>query len=354
MNCSDAVDQFRTSDDLEDTAQLVKVDLPAPPTVLIVDDDALVLAHLQELVAAVGYEVRVAANGIEALESLQRSAASIVITDLHMPTMDGLTLCGQIRERAWPGYIYVVLLTVRDQEKDILAGLDAGADDYLSKRTSAAQFTARLRIANRVLGLEYSLKMAIEKKRELAMTDALTGAYNRRYLVRHLHRELKRTQRFGGDGSILLLDIDHFKQVNDTYGHLVGDAVLKSFTARIATCLRRDSDWCARLGGEEFIVVLAGATLAAARACAEKLRQSIAEAVISTSAGPVRITVSIGISGWGLESNRNEITVQALMEEADRNLYESKAHGRNRITASQFLPSEAAGRGSDLRGHSHP
>lgn len=321
-----------TTEDLEDTAQILKLDLPMAPTVLIVDDDELVLARLQELVAAAGYRVRTAANGLEALNSLEQSAASIVVTDLNMPGMGGLDLCRGIRERAWPGYVYIVLLTVREEERDILAGLDAGADDYVSKRTSAAQFTARLRVAKRVLALEYSLKSALEKKRQLAMTDALTGAYNRRYFVRHLSREMKRSQRFGGDVSLLLLDIDHFKRVNDTYGHVVGDVVLRKLTGQIAKCLQRATDWCARLGGEEFAIVLEGTNIVEAGICAEKMRRTVENAVINTPAGAVRITVSIGVSGLGGSASRNSATVQSLLELADANLYASKAGGRNRIT----------------------
>jgi two-component system cell cycle response regulator len=329
-NCRGAL----MSEDADDTAQILKLDLPVAPTVLIVDDDELVLARLKELVEAAGYRVRTAANGIEAMNSLQQSAASIVVTDLNMPSMNGLDLCRRIRAQVWPGYVYIVLLTVRDEEKDILAGLDAGADDYVSKRTSAAQFTARLRIAKRVLALEYSLKSALEKKRQLAMTDALTGAYNRRYFVRHLGREMKRAQRFGGDVSLLLLDIDHFKHVNDTYGHLVGDIVLKKLTWQIAKCLQRATDWCARLGGEEFVIVLEGTNLAAARMCAEKMRRAIENTIIDTSAGAVRVTVSIGVSALGGVAGRNSATVQSLLEHADTNLYASKAGGRNRVTSS--------------------
>jgi two-component system cell cycle response regulator len=302
--------------------------------VLIVDDDELVLARLQELVAAAGYRVRTAANGIEALATLTQSAASIVVTDLNMPHMDGIGLCRRIREHVWPGYVYVILLTVRDEEKNVLAGLDAGADDYVSKRTSTAEFTARLRIAKRVLALEYSLKTALEGKRRLAMTDALTGAFNRRYFTRHLSREMKRSQRFGGDVSLLLLDIDHFKRVNDTYGHVVGDVVLKKLTRQIAKCLRRATDWCARLGGEEFAVVLEGTNLADAHICAETMRRAIENSFIDTSAGPVRITVSIGISSLGAIACRTGATAQSLLEHADTNLYASKAGGRNRVTSS--------------------
>jgi diguanylate cyclase (GGDEF)-like protein len=320
-------------EEADDTAQLLKLELPVAPTVLIVDDDELVLARLQELVAAAGYRVRTAANGIEALNSLQYSAASIVVTDVNMPGMDGLDLCRRIREHVWPGYVYIVLLTVRDEEKNILAGLDAGADDYVSKRTPAAQFTARLRIARRILALEYSLKTALDKKRKLAMTDALTGIYNRRYFARRLGREVKRCQRVGGDVSLLLLDIDHFKKINDTHGHGVGDVVLRTLTRQIAQCLHRETDWCARLGGEEFAIVLEHTKIAEAQICAERVRRAIENASIDTPAGAVRITVSIGISGLGRSVDRNSATVQSLLEHADTNLYASKAGGRNRITS---------------------
>jgi diguanylate cyclase (GGDEF)-like protein len=322
------------SDSSDDTTQILKLDLPTTPTVLIVDDDELVLAHLKELVTAAGYGVRTASTGVEALTALENSSASIVVTDLNMPGMNGLDLCRRIREHARPGYVYIILLTVRDQEEDILVGLDAGADDYLSKRTSAAQFTARLRIAKRVLALEYSLKSALEKKHHLAMTDALTGAYNRRYFTRHLGRELKRAQRFGGDVSLLMLDIDHFKQVNDTYGHVVWDFVLRRMSRLIARSLPRTTDWCARLGGEEFAIVLEGTNLADARGCAEKVRQAIANTPIATSAGAVRITVSVGISGLEEIADRGSATVLSLQERADFNLYASKAGGRNRVTVS--------------------
>ena len=322
------------SNDIDDTTQIATLDLPVPPAVLIVDDDSLVLARLKELVAGAGYEVRTAAGGVEALSSLKERAASIVIMDLNMPGMDGLDLCRRIREHSWPGYIYIVLLTARDKEEDVLAGLDAGADDYLSKRTSSAHFVARLRTAKRILALEYWLKNALEKKRELAMTDPLTGIYNRRYFMRHLGRELKRAQRFGGDVSLLLLDIDHFKRVNDTYGHVTGDIVLKKLTRQISGCLKRATDWCARLGGEEFAIVLEGTDLAGACACAEKVRRAVANTSVETAAGSIHITVSIGVSGLHGTANRATVTVQSLLDRADRNLYASKASGRNRVTLS--------------------
>ncbi len=142
--------------------------------------------------------------------------------------------------------------------RDILAGLQAGADDYLSKRTSSAQLLARMRTAQRILTLEHSLKTAVAEKHRLAMSDPLTGAPNRRYFVRRLNRELKRANRVADDLSVMALDIDHFKAVNDKYGHATGDAVLRECVQRISECLPNDSDWYARIGGEEFAVVLGG------------------------------------------------------------------------------------------------
>jgi two-component system, cell cycle response regulator len=189
----------------------------------------------------------------------------VVIVDLKMPAMDGLSVCRAIRERTWPGYVYIVLLTAQDAEEDILADLESGADDYLSKRVSPTQLLARLRTAERILSLESSLRGALAEKRLLALTDTLTGAPNRRYFLRRVSRELKRMRRFGGDLCLMSLDIDHFKQMNDRYGHASGDAVLQEFVQRIGQCLPRNTDWCARMGGEEFAVVLEETRLVGAR-----------------------------------------------------------------------------------------
>ncbi len=342
------------SEDPCETTQTLRLELPVAPTVLIVDDDALVLARLAELVTADGYSVRTAAGAAQALAALDEFSASIVVTDLNMPDMDGLQLCRRIRERASPGYVYIVLLTVRDDEKDVLAGLEAGADDYLSKRSSAALFTARLRTARRILGLEYSLRDEIDRNRQLAMSDALTGVYNRRYFIRHLSRELRRARRFGGNLSLMLLDVDHFKSINDTHGHAVGDAVLKKLVRQISLCLRRETDWCARLGGDEFAVVLEGAKLAEAQDCAELLQRAIMSAWVETPAGPVRFTVSMGLGTLEDIVNRESATVQSLLDPADAHLYASKARGRNRITSSNGTHPVAARSGASRSHHVNP
>lgn len=330
--------------DLGPTTQVMRIPFGAPPRVLLVDDDDLVLAKLQDLVAAAGFEVDTALSGAAALASLQANFAPVVIMDLKMPGMDGLAVCRTIRQESWPGYVYIVLLTAQDAEDDILAGLDAGADDYMSKRTSTAQLLARLRTGQRILALEQSLKDALAEKRRLTMTDALTGAPNRRYFQRRISRELDRMRRFGGELCLMALDIDRFKQINDRYGHASGDAVLQEFVRRIDKCLPRTTDWCARMGGEEFVVVLEETNLAGAEMVAERLRAAIAVSPMRTRAGMIGVTVSIGVSGVEAATDRQDISVEFLMHLADECLYASKENGRNRVT----LPRSQAEAGSPV------
>jgi diguanylate cyclase (GGDEF)-like protein len=323
--------------ELDDVGQVVKQRVPALPTILIVDDDELVLARLQELVAAAGYDVCTAASVGEALRALETFSASILVTDFNIAEMDGLDLCRSVRKRRCAGYVYIILFTVRDCEKDIFAALDAGADDYVNKRTSATQFMARLRTAGRVLELENSLRRAVEQRRQIETNDALTGVYNRRYFLRHFGRELKRTQRFGGDVSLMLIEIDHFKTINDTYGHAIRDLLLKKLTRLLGTSLRRDTDWCARLGRKAFAMVLEGAKLVDARACAQLVRLRIADSSVNTSAGSIRVTVSIGVSGLEGKADGNAASAQFLLRQAKNNLYSSVLSGGNRVTLSDSI-----------------
>ncbi|MBV8804483.1 MAG: diguanylate cyclase, partial [Sinobacteraceae bacterium] len=305
------------------------------PRVLLVDDDELILEHLRGLIVAAGFEVNTVIDAGSALASLGSQFAPIVILDRQMPGMDGLSLCRAIRQQSWPGYVYILLLTAQDSEEDILAGLDAGADDYLGKRTSPAQLLARLRTARRILALEHSLRNALEEKRRLSLTDSLTGLGNRRYFLKHLGRELKRLARSGGSLSLLSLDIDHFKQINDTHGHAAGDAVLEEFARRVNSILRRETDWCARVGGEEFAVVLGDTAPVGAAEVAEAIRASIASQPISAGAANISVTVSIGISGCEPAEGTQLPTVELLLQHSDQALYASKARGRNCVTQAR-------------------
>jgi two-component system cell cycle response regulator len=301
--------------------------------VLIVDDDPLTREHLSLLVQAAGFDVLTAESGRDALFTLRRDYCPIVMSDWQMPDMDGLELCRAIRAESFPGYVYILLLTARDSQQDVVNGFDAGADDYISKRVTEAELMARLRAAKRIVGLEQTLRETLEEKRRQATTDALTGANNRHYFDKHLDRELKRVRRFGGPLSVLLLDIDHFKSINDRFGHGVGDEVLVQFAERMRTALPRDYDWCARIGGEEFAVVLPQTEMQGAMIVGEKLRQHIAMAPVATEAGNLKLTVSIGVASVDAATLPPEISVDDIVELADRGLYKSKQAGRNRVTA---------------------
>jgi two-component system, cell cycle response regulator len=324
-----------TGEDFGATTQVVTLGIMPAPKVLLVDDDEIMMERLKIPMLETGYEVRTATSGAAALAALQEDFMSIVILDRSMPGMDGLALCRAIRQHTWSGYVYLMLLTAHDAEEDVLLGLDAGADDYLSKRVSDAELIARLSTATRVLSLEHSLKTALEERRRMAMTDALTGAHNRRYFMRYLGAELKRARRFGTDLSLLAIDVDHFKQINDKYGHAAGDAVLQKLVKRIQKCLPRDYDWCARLGGEEFAVVLPQTDLAGAAVVAERLRKAVEELPIHLSRGVRSITVSIGVSGLQAMPTRDATTAEMLLAHADRYLYKSKEAGRNRVTSPE-------------------
>ena len=311
------------------------------PRVLLVDDDEIMAERLHQLVTAAGFEATTAANGAAALAELQRQFAPIVILDRNMPGMDGLELCRAIRDGThYPGYVYIMLCTAHDTEEEILAGLNAGADDYLSKRASGAQLIARLACARRILSLEQSLKAVIEERRRMAMTDVLTGAHNRRYFMNHMRRELKRTRRFGGDLTLVVFDIDHFKHINDRYGHAAGDTVLVEFVRRVQKCLPREFDWCARMGGEEFAVVLPQTDLNGGRVVAEKIRHAFASNPVSAVSGGIECTVSAGISGLSAFADRNEVSIEQILSRADDCLYTSKNSGRDRVTVDE-LPGNA-------------
>jgi two-component system cell cycle response regulator len=301
--------------------------------VLLVDDDEIVLDHLGKSIFAAGYQVITAPDSGTALASLQKEFAPIVILDVNLPDMDGLALCRIIRRQSYPGYTYVMLYSAKDREADILAGLEAGADDYISKRTSKSQLISRLRTAQRILSLEHSLRTSLKSREQEARTDHLTGAYNRRFLFQQLSRELAAAHLARDELSVLVLDLDHFSEVNDRYGHAAGDSALKEAVKRIYECLRRDSDWCARMGGDEFSVVLPQTSIAGATLMAEKLRGAIEESPVRTGTGIVRMTVSIGASSLGAISDRESTTAERLLDLADQSLYKSKEAGRNRVTA---------------------
>jgi diguanylate cyclase (GGDEF)-like protein len=253
-----------------------------------------------------------------------------------MPEMDGVALCKAVRSMQLDGYVYALLLTARDAKEHIITGLDAGADDYLVKPVHEAELIARLSAGRRILALEHSLRVANQRNRILSITDALTGAYNRRYLMEQLPREFERCRRYAYPLSVLMCDLDHFKQVNDLRGHAAGDDVLQQFACRAQKYIRNNSDWMARYGGEEFLIVLPETTHDQGLIVAEKIRQIVAATPFATRAGDAAVTASFGVASTGPHGPDLTLNVETLIRAADESLYKSKLAGRNCSTGQEF------------------
>ncbi len=298
--------------------------------VLVVEDDPVTRRLICKTVGGAGYAVAEAENGKIAQEMLKKSCFPIVVTDLMMPQMDGLALCRWIRCERNADYVYIVVLTAKDSTEDVLKGFETGVDDYLTKPFNHAELLARINTGMRIIGLERSLKQAYREIKALSIIDSVTGCYNRRYLEEKLPGEIKRAQRYRRDLSIVMCDLDHFKMINDTYGHQVGDMVLHAFASRIQNVIRKDIDWMARYGGEEFLIVFPETSIDNAYRKADMLRRLIAENRLGVSErDQIYITASFGVSGLPAESDRDHVVASELIGNADACLYRAKMAGRN-------------------------
>jgi len=302
--------------------------------VLIAEDDPVSRKLLEKTLIKAGYEVMSAKNGRKALELFNKKFFPIILTDWMMPEMDGLELCRTIRKDTHPGYVFIILLTANDSKDEIVRGLKAGADDYLTKPFNHAELVARLNTGIRILELEKSLIKANEKIRVLSITDPLTGGYNRSYLNESLPKEITRARRYGHPLSLILCDIDHFKGVNDRYGHLIGDRVLKDFVRCIMRSIRCNLDWVGRYGGEEFLIVLPETSFEDANRVADRLREDISQTLIETKEEKIRITASFGVTGFDPTIPCEEISSEALINQADKSMYQAKQNGRNRVSGN--------------------
>lgn len=294
--------------------------------ILIADDEVMSRRLLQITMERAGYQVTAVENGRQAADELCKpEGPKLALLDWMMPELDGLGVCREVRKRKEHSYVYMVLLTSKEKKEDVVAGLKSGADDYLTKPFDLEELKARLRTGMRILDLEDRLVEAREEMRFKATRDALTSLWNRGMIMDLLGRELARSKREGKSTAILLGDLDHFKQVNDTYGHLAGDEVLKE-TARRLLFSVRSYDFVGRWGGEEFLVVLNNCDPAFSLARAEEICKTIGRNPVQTSGGPIPITMSLGLlvsQEWGLRS------VEELVHEADEALYAAKGAGRN-------------------------
>jgi two-component system, cell cycle response regulator len=311
-------------------AKMSKSQDAAPkPKILLADDDTASRLTLLRWLEGWGYNVTTAVDGQAALKALaDDSEIRLAMLDWIMPKHDGVDVCRMIRSGPSEPYVYVVLLTARDKREDIVAGLEAGADDYLVKPCHPLELEMRLRAGCRVVNLQEQLVKAREALRYEAMHDALTGLLNRGALVTLLDRELARSKRSGEPVTIVLGDIDHFKTINDTHGHAVGDVVLREAAGRMKNGIR-PYDALGRVGGEEFLLVLPNCDSRAGMAVASRLRIRIAAAPIAHETGPpVQVTLSLGVASTDQFSGA---TKEQLLRAADAAMYRAKRAGRNRV-----------------------
>jgi two-component system, cell cycle response regulator len=300
---------------------------------LLVEDEPTQRMMLERQLTRAGYVVETAENGEEALRKILAGQCQILLTDWDMPGMDGPTLCKRVRDAKLSTYVYILLLTGHLTTDDVVAGLGAGANDYIRKPANPAELLARLSAGSRIVQLEQSLREANEKIQLLSITDSLAGTFNRRYLNDQLVKEVDRARRYGRPLSAIMADIDRFKRINDERGHASGDEVLKRF-ADLAKEILRPSDWIARYGGEEFVLVLPETDASGAAIAAEKLRAACADVPMPLATGDLEVTCSFGVAALSKVTQSPEAAAAAMLREADAALYTSKHEGRNRVTVA--------------------
>jgi two-component system cell cycle response regulator len=308
--------------------------------ILIADDDLTSRSIMTAVLTKCGFDPVIAEDGRAAWDLLQRpDAPRLILLDWSMPGMDGVEICRRLRDDSVPDPPYIVLVTARGKKSDIVAGLEAGANDYVAKPYDNEELLARIRVGQRMLEMQSKLMETRDAMEHQANHDFLTGVYNRRAIRGRLGEEISRAGRDHGSLSVGMFDIDHFKNINDTFGHQAGDEALVAFTRRIQGGLR-EYDSVGRYGGEEFLVIAPGSVGSNSESLYERLRARVAGAEIATNAGSISLTVSIGVApGTGRSA------VDALIAAADAALYQAKAGGRNRVA---YAPPDDEG-GAEVR-----
>ncbi len=295
-------------------------DDPKPLTILVIEDHPDQRDLLAIVLQREGYRVVTAGNGVEAMEKLQKEPVQIALSDIMMPKMDGFELIKSIRNDSALKGIYMILITARIQEGDRVRGLDLGADDYITKPFSFSELLARVRVGSRVVQYQQNLEHQTH-------IDPLTGLFNRRAFERKIGEEFERAKRYNHLVSVLLLDIDNFKNINDTYGHHGGDTALVKISAILREKTRR-SDFPARYGGEEFVLILPETDQESALQAASKIHEEIRSQTFGTNASPFMLTVSIGLSST---STKEYSDWRQMLEDADQAMYVAKNSGKDRV-----------------------
>jgi diguanylate cyclase (GGDEF)-like protein len=308
--------------------------------VLVVEDSAVYRKLICNQLGSWGFDTTVAKTGAEAWRLLEEPASpKLVLLDWVLPDLDGIELCQRIRRAGSSRhYVYVILLTSKEGKQNMLDAMDAGADDYLMKPFDGSELKARLLVGNRILDLQEELVTARESMRHAATHDSLTGLMNRGEVLQVMNRELERARREGKPLGVILADIDHFKDVNDSLGHLYGDEALKEIARRLRFKLRV-YDVLARYGGEEFLLLLPGCDLAGAIDRGNQLREFVASKPVVSAGVERAISVSMGVA---VAESSETADVETLLGQADVGLYAAKEKGRNRVEHVQHKAGKCA------------
>ena len=297
--------------------------------ILMAEDDLISRRILETILTKWQYEPVVAVDGDEAWEIMQKTdSPNVAVLDWEMPGKTGVEICQRVKKLHASNPPYIIILTAKNDKADIVKGLDAGANDYVSKPYDKNELLARIRVGQRMVELQSELIDAKDALAHEATHDPLTGAPNRRAILNNLSKELIRVNRTNSKLSVGICDIDYFKHVNDTYGHQVGDDVLCRVVKNIQSCLRPD-DLLGRYGGEEFLLVVPDITDSAEKKFYERIKTQIADHKIITRSGEVDITISIGFT-----CTRGDKTADEMLAAADAALYRAKDNGRNQVVSA--------------------
>ena len=305
----------------------------APPRILVVDDDAANLRLVAETLDGSRYQLETASDGIEAIERVKQSPPDLMILDVMMPKMNGLEVCRFVKSLSTESFIPIILVTIKGDVDSKVTGLKLGADDYLAKPYNPLELRARVASMLRIKALQDKVNAKRRELEALSMTDDLTGLFNHRAMQQRLRDEFIRAQRYNEPLSVLMIDVDHFKQVNDRHGHLFGDHVLAEL-ARVIEASVREIDVCARYGGEEFMVILPQTHFTGSLSVAERVWRAVSKHSFQHDGSHHRITVSIGFSFY---PNKYALGVEQLIGVADVALYQAKRSGRDRICLYQHV-----------------
>lgn len=299
--------------------------------VLVADDSAVYRKLVEQAFDEKQYSVLFAKSGREAMDIFARERPSLVITDRMMPDFSGIELCQNIRQHFQETYTYIIILTGMTEKSEVVKGLAAGADDYLTKPFDREELLARAGVGRRVVELHRQIEAKNRLLEQLALTDALTNLPNRRAIEDWATRQLSGAARYGFSIWVVVADLDHFKNINDSYGHEAGDTVLKR-VAEILKSNSRKSDICGRVGGEEFLLTLSHTTAKNAELVIERVRAELEATRFSFDGNNLTVTASFGVAGF---DGKQAPDLSQLISQADAALYAAKRLGRNRI---QFAP----------------